>query len=319
MAIELGEDDALAEAESATVATTWTTKVAEIISRAFHSETNQFGTAALRDVGNGEGNIRALNANGKIPQASTRIPVRDFSPDEFKDYGILGTDFVPGSITFREIANGAIPYTAFDIQGTPTEGARVVYDFGTRTLNWDADFGNIIGEIQIFPHSSTIAGWLPCDGRSLSRTTYARLFKVISTNYGNVDDDHFNLPDLSGRVVGGRGTTDSFSAVGKTGGVETHTLTEEEIPSHTHLVVVEAQANRGRYPQAIPPLLETNYLGERVSRRNYGLGEEENQDYRLAGTTILPSIGLLSESGSDTAHQNLQPYIVQEYRIFIGV
>ena len=85
MAIDLGEDDALAEAGSATVATKWTTKVAEIISRAFHSETNSFGSAALFDTGSAVGNIPTLNANGKIPQARVRIPERDFSADEFKD------------------------------------------------------------------------------------------------------------------------------------------------------------------------------------------------------------------------------------------
>ena len=135
MAIDLGEDDALAEAGSATVATKWTTKVAEIISRAFHSETNSFGSAALFDTGSAVGNIPTLNANGKIPQARVRIPERDFSADEFKDYGTEGIDFVPGSITFREVANGVIPYTAFDIKGTPTEGARVIFTKVDRHLS----------------------------------------------------------------------------------------------------------------------------------------------------------------------------------------
>ena len=181
MGIDLGEDDALAEAESETVATKWATKIAAIFSRAFHSETTEFGTAALRDTGNSEGNIRTLNANGKIPQASTRIPVRDFSADEFKDYSIQGDDFVLDSLSFKEVANGAIPYTAFKINGIPTEGARVIYNFEDGTLEWDADYGDIIGEIKPFPHSSVVDNWLPCDGRSLSRTTYSGLFAVIST------------------------------------------------------------------------------------------------------------------------------------------
>ena len=312
MAIDPGEDDALAEAGSATVATKWTTKVAEIISRAFHSETTEFGTAALRDTGSSDGNVPALNANGRIPQNRLRIPVRNFTADEFKDRSIQGIDFVAESLTFREVGNGQIPYTAFDIKGTPTEGARVIYNFEDGTLEWDADFGNIIGEIQIFPHSSTIAGWLPCDGRSLSRTTYARLFKVISTNYGNVDDDHFNLPDLSGRVVGGRGTTDSFNSVGKIGGKETHVLTEDEMPSHTHFVTVNENARLTRFPDIPSPLLETNYVGGYSRRRSSP--NVQDYDYILQGTTDLPSVGLSSESGNDTTHQYMPNHRVKDRR-----
>ena len=315
MGIDLGEDDALAEAESETVATKWTTKIAAILSRAFHSETNNFGSAALRDTGNSEGNIRTLNANGKIPQASTRIPVRDFSADEFKDYGIQGIDFVPGSLTFREVANGAIPYTAFDIKGTPTEGARVIYNFEDGTLNWDSAFGDIVGEVREFPYSSTLDGWLPCDGRSLSRTTYADLFAAISTTYGNVDDDHFNLPDLRNRIIVGFGTTDAFNKIGKIGGTETHTLIENEMPSHRHFLM-----KRG--PRVIFPaqsnLSSSNYL---LSHRIYGQrpdGTYSYDVYFLRADDSEPTIGLSSEVGENKSHNNIQPYIVQEYRIFTG-
>ena len=307
MAIDLGEDDALAEAGSATVATKWTTKVAEIISRAFHSETNRFGTAALRDTGSSDGNVPALNANGRIPQNRLRIPVRNFTADEFKDRSIQGIDFVAESMTFREVGNGQIPYTAFDIKGTPTEGARVIYNFEDGTLEWDADFGNIIGEIQIFPYSSAVAGWLPCDGRSLSRTTYFGLFSVLSTTYGNVDDDHFNLPDLRNRVVVGKGTSDAFSAIGKTGGSEAYALTENEMPSHNHLIITFALA---------AALSSSNGIS-----RGFDPSSPKQNDYYSfyrGSSETKPTIGLSSEAGGGKPHNNVQPYIVKEYRIFTG-
>ena len=306
MAIELGEDDALAEAESETVATKWTTKIAAILSRAFHSETNNFGTAALRDTGSSDGKISTLNANGKIPQARVRIPERDFSADEFKDYSIQGIDFVPGSLSFKEVKNGAIPYTAFDIKGTPIEGARVIYNFENGTLNWDSEYGNIVGEVNYFPHGSTINGWLPCDGRSLSRTTYSDLFSVISTTYGNVDDDHFNLPDLRNRIIVGFGTTDAFNKIGKIGGAETHTLTKDEIPAHEHFIA----KNITVYSNA-QKLLASNYM---VFENSAG----SIVSYFLRGQAAVADIGKTSATGGDAAHTNLQPYIVQEYRIFTG-
>lgn len=47
-------------------------------------------------------------------------------------------------------------------------------------------------------------GWLLCDGSAISRTTYAALFSIIGTNWGNGDGSTtFHLPDLRGRFVRG--------------------------------------------------------------------------------------------------------------------
>jgi phage-related tail fiber protein len=46
-------------------------------------------------------------------------------------------------------------------------------------------------------------GWLFCDGRAVNREYYRRLYEVIGANFGALDKDHFNLPDLRGRFVRG--------------------------------------------------------------------------------------------------------------------
>lgn len=73
--------------------------------------------------------------------------------------------------------------------------------------------------------------WLICDGRSLSRSDYSDLFAAISTNYGSVDEDHFNIPDFSGRIFGQIG---NGHEVGDAVGADTVTLSINEIPSHVH-------------------------------------------------------------------------------------
>lgn len=46
--------------------------------------------------------------------------------------------------------------------------------------------------------------WLRCDGRAVSRTTYANLFAAIGTRHGEGNGTTtFNLPDLRGRVLWG--------------------------------------------------------------------------------------------------------------------
>lgn len=94
-------------------------------------------------------------------------------------------------------------------------------------------------------------GWLFCDGSAVSRTTYAALFAAIGTTFGiGNGSTTFNLPDFRGRLMMGAGTGarsgDSGSGVisggtaltarsiGEWGGEETHALTEDEGPTHTH-------------------------------------------------------------------------------------
>ena len=57
------------------------------------------------------------------------------------------------------------------------------------------------GAFMAFAGSSAPEGWLVCDGSAVSRTTYADLFAVIGTTYGDGDGNTtFNLPDCSGRL-----------------------------------------------------------------------------------------------------------------------
>jgi microcystin-dependent protein len=54
--------------------------------------------------------------------------------------------------------------------------------------------------------------WLPCDGRAVSRVTYANLFAAIGTRYGVGDGvSTFNLPDLRGIFIRGVDATSQGS------------------------------------------------------------------------------------------------------------
>lgn len=81
-------------------------------------------------------------------------------------------------------------------------------------------------------------GWLLCDHREVSRTTYAALFAQIGTRYGiGNGSTTFNLPDGRGRspIGAGTGAGLSFRDINAaTVGEEKHTLTLDEIPSHSH-------------------------------------------------------------------------------------
>jgi microcystin-dependent protein len=66
--------------------------------------------------------------------------------------------------------------------------------------------GNVIGLtpgfIAQFAGSTAPAGWLICDGSAVSRTTYAKLFAVIGTTYGEGDGNTtFNIPNFAGAKI----------------------------------------------------------------------------------------------------------------------
>jgi microcystin-dependent protein len=81
-----------------------------------------------------------------------------------------------------------------------------------------------------FAGVSAPKGWLLCDGRSISRETYASLFEAIGTMYGSGDGETtFNLPDYRWTFL--RGCGPNLTATGS--GVAS-TLAENFATFNTH-------------------------------------------------------------------------------------
>lgn len=109
-----------------------------------------------------------------------------------------------------------------------------------------------VGEYKFSPRSNDYMGWLRCDGRSISRTTYSALFQVIGTSFGSSDTTTFRLPDFRGRVFGtiGQGSNLTSRNLGDVIGMETHLLVNNEIPTHNHRTTVS--------PHSLTTLNNTN-------------------------------------------------------------
>ena len=142
--------------------------------------------------------------------------------------------------------------------------------------------------------------YLFADGSAISRTTYASLFEVIGTTYGNGDGSTtFNLPDKRERVSvmyksdSTMGTTGAlFDTMGAKGGEDKHQLSTQELASHTHGENAQVWMNAsGNY-----------YVG--TTGANY-----------LNTETTGRTEQATKSAGGNQAHNNLQPYLVCNYII----
>jgi microcystin-dependent protein len=152
------------------------------------------------------------------------------------------------------------------------------------------------------------AGWKFPNGQTISRTTYAALFALLSTTYGAGDGTTFGLPDKRQRVGVMAGGALSLGAVG---GESSHVLTLAELASHAHSingVGDHAHAFSG-YATLIGELPTSSLF------INSGANvEHPNVDVTFSGMQGAGAHTHTEASvGSNSAHNNMQPYLVCNY------
>ena len=175
-----------------------------------------------------------------------------------------------------------------------------------------ADLGNgqatfKIGDVIWSSLAAAPTAWLSCNGGAVSRTTYAALFAAIGTTYGAGDGTAtFNLPDTRGRALVGVGTGTGLTARarGDTGGAETHTLTESQMPLHGHP-------------------FQANYVAGGSSQLTGGIIVNPNTNSATqAAYTGAPSNTAgqqIGGTGGGAAHNNMQPFLALNAFIYAGV
>src|SRR5689334_5388872 len=93
-----------------------------------------------------------------------------------------------------------------------------------------------VGEIRLLAMTFAPAGWADCAGQLMPISENETLFNLIGTTYGGDGESTFALPDLRGRIPVHIGTGPGLSnyMLGELGGVESVTLTTQQIPQHGH-------------------------------------------------------------------------------------
>jgi len=150
-----------------------------------------------------------------------------------------------------------------------------------------------VGEIRMFGGNFAPAGWAFCNGQTLAISENDTLFTLIGTTYGGDGQSTFNLPDLQGRLPVHQGTNAGTTfTLGQSGGVESVTLTTQQLPIHTHTFV-------GTTNQAGTTNPPTNIVGQNPGNNIY---IEDQAFVPLAPQSLLPD-------GGSQPHDNFQPYL----------
>ena len=156
-----------------------------------------------------------------------------------------------------------------------------------------------IGEIRIFAGNFPPNGWAFCDGQTLPISENDALFTLIGTTYGGDGQETFNLPALNGRVPVHQGTGGGSTYVmGEKAGVETVTLTVQQLPSHSH------------------PLTVSGDQGGETDPTNHVVGSNPTiQLFAPGNPTAAMNAQSISSVGGSQPHENMQPYIAIHYII----
>ena len=159
-----------------------------------------------------------------------------------------------------------------------------------------------IGEIRIFAGNFPPNGWLFCDGQLMPISENDALFTLIGTTYGGDGQETFALPDLRSRVPIHQGTgPGSNYQMGENGGVESVTLTIQQMPTHNHAATFASVGQVQSPANALLASAASTQAGIRIYSTN------------AQNTTMSPNT--LSPTGGSQPHENIQPSLAVNFII----
>lgn len=178
------------------------------------------------------GVVVVSNQNGTLAP----LPIHEITPGT---YSVLQANAVL-ELYYTESYDGN-SHPAFIVVGNP-----VVLSSSDYTIYAGGKVGDgNIGDIKPRILTNIPYGWLLCNGQSVLRTAYPKLFEYFNTQtydgvhtllsrLGYVDITHFNMPDLRESTLKGTGTTSKSSVHYDSDGLTLGEFIDDRIQTHKH-------------------------------------------------------------------------------------
>ena len=157
-----------------------------------------------------------------------------------------------------------------------------------------------VGEIRMFAGNFPPLGWLFCDGQLLPISENETLFQLIGTRYGGDGESTFALPNLQSRIPlhFGNGPDGVNYQMAEMAGVESVTLSTQQIPVHTHQLLATSSPGSETTPGG-------NMTATPLTKRIYA----------PATAPAAMNAGAVSPAGGSQPHENCQPFLCINYII----
>ncbi|HEY0589724.1 MAG TPA: tail fiber protein [Pseudoduganella sp.] len=154
-----------------------------------------------------------------------------------------------------------------------------------------------VAEIRMFASNFAPTGWATCDGQLLPISQNTALFSLLGTTYGGDGKSTFALPDLNGRTPlhPGQGTGLSLRELGEQGGSDTVSLTEAEMPVHSHSLQATTVTANQLAPGPSSGFAKSGSMNQVYSKTTAGMLQ------------MRPEV--LAPAGGGQPHNNRQPYL----------
>ncbi|MGH3149792.1 MAG: phage tail protein [Streptosporangiaceae bacterium] len=155
-----------------------------------------------------------------------------------------------------------------------------------------------VAEIRIFAGDFAPYGWAQCNGQLIPLSQNTALFSLLGTTFGGDGKSNFALPNLQGSapMQQGQGPGLSLRDLGETGGEQTVTLLQTEMPAHPHSLQASAHdaTISGPGPQNSLARSNPTYIYKTPS-----------------GPPPLSPManGIVGFSGGGLPHNNMQPFL----------
>jgi microcystin-dependent protein len=155
-----------------------------------------------------------------------------------------------------------------------------------------------LSQIMMFGGNFAPRGYALCNGQTMAISQNAALFSLLGTTYGGNGTSTFQLPNLQGRapIHFGTSTAGIGYVLGQTGGEESHTLSLNELPNHTHMLNANKSAGNA--------VLGSGNLPAAPAEKAYN-----------ATPTVSLSSASIASLGGNQPHSNQQPFLVVTFCI----